>query len=75
MQSTNSTFWNNTVNSPKFILILILNTSSERILSWGIQQCIVYLLNGNKGKNKIDKYLQILLLERQIEERVISLLG
>jgi len=39
------------------------------------QQCIVYLLNGNKGKNKIDKYLQILLLERQIEERVISLLG
>ena len=37
--------------------------------------CIVYLLNGNKEKNKIDKYLQILLLDRQIDERVISLLG
>lgn len=75
MQTTNSTFWYNIVNSPKFILILILITSSESISSWGIQQCIVYLLNGNKEKNKIDKYLHILLLDRQIDERVISLLG
>ena len=29
------------------------------------------LLNGNTEKNKIDKYLQILLLSRQIYEKFI----